>query len=252
MNTTKNNLFILPFLIITTLTQTLISLLPGILFLRDSNQGPAILTYLVIYLLISDFFHLIGKISYKKGSFISLPIYGIKLVTSTILIFLITQQTAKQFAIILIAYELFQLLIFSKQFFYIDSILYSFLNAFFKGIVFNQLLTITYPFDYNFDLMRPFIFSFVLILFTTILTQGMYSFLNRHGWFLFLAGLCLIFLYYLLISQYLAHETVLWKVLLFILCNVGAIYFFMKSKNAKKKELVLNFFALISLFIYYF
>ncbi|MEG0285553.1 MULTISPECIES: hypothetical protein [Vagococcus] len=252
MNKTKNNLFILPFLIVTTLTQTLISLLPGILFLRDSSRGPAILTYLVIYLLISDFFHLIGKASYKKGSFISLPVYGTKLVISTILIFMIAQQTAYQFAAILVAYELFQLLIFSKQFFYIDSIFYSLLNAFFKGIVFNQLLTINYPFDYNFELMKPFIFSFVLILFITILTQGMYSFLKRHGWFLFLAGLCLILLYYLLISQYLAHETVLWKVLIFILCNLGALYFFMKSKDAMKKEIVLNFFALISLFIYYF
>ena len=252
MNNTKNGVFILPFLLITTLTQTLISLLPGILFLRDSSKGPAILTYLVIYLLISDFFHLIGKSSYKKGSFIPLPVYGIKLVISTALIFLIAKETAYQFAVILIAYELFQLLIFSKQFFYIDSILYSLVNAFFKGIVFNQLLTINYPFDYQFSLVKPFIFSFILILFITILTQGMYSFLKRQGWFLFLALLCLILLYYLLITQYLAHETVLWKLIVFVIFNIGAVYFFAKSKNAKKKEVVLNLFALVSLFIYYF
>ena len=165
MNTPKKRRFTLPFLVFVTLTQTIISLLPGILFLRDSSRGPAILTYMVIYLLISDFFHLIGKASYKKGSFISIPVYGLKLIISTVLIFLITQQTAYQFAVILVAYELFQLLIFSKQFFYIDSILYSLLNAFFKGIVFNQLLTINYPFDYDFSLIKPFIFSFVLVLF---------------------------------------------------------------------------------------
>lgn len=252
MNKTKNSVLVLPFLIVTTLTQTLISLLPGVLFLRDSSKGPAILTYLVIYLLLSDFFHLIGKSSYKKGSFIPLPVYGAKLIISTILIFLIAKETAYQFAIILLAYELFQLLVFSKQFFYIDSILYSLLNAFFKGIVFNQLLTINYPFDYQFSLVKPFIFSFVLILFITILTQGMYSFLKRQGWFLFLAALCLILLYYLLITQFLAGDTVLWKLIVFIICNLGAIYFFTKSKNAKKKEVVLNFFALVSLFIYYF
>ncbi|MBO0476049.1 hypothetical protein DOK76_03135 [Vagococcus sp. DIV0080] len=252
MNTNKNSLSILPFLIFTTLTQTLISLLPGMLFLRNSSRGPAILTYMVLYLLISDFFHLIGKSTYKKGSFISLPVYGVKLIISTILIFLIAQQTAYQFAVILVAYELFQLLIFSKQFFYIDSILYSLLNAFFKGIVFNQLLTINYPFDYQFSLIKPFIFSFVLILFITILTQGMYSFLKRHGWFLFLAASCLVFLYYLLISQFLAHETALWKLLIFVLCNLGAIYSFVKSKSPRTKEVVLNLFALVSLFIYYF
>ena len=87
MNTPKKRRFTLPFLVFVTLTQTLISLLPGILFLRDSSRGPAILTYMVIYLLISDFFHLIGKASYKKGSFISIPVYGLKLIISTVLIF---------------------------------------------------------------------------------------------------------------------------------------------------------------------
>ncbi|MBP2966765.1 hypothetical protein J8385_19520, partial [Acinetobacter baumannii] len=137
MDKTKKKLLTFPFLIIITITQTVISLLPGFLFLRDSSRGPSILTYMLFYLLISDFFQLIGKSSYKKGSFISLPVYGIKLIISTILIFLITQQTAYQFAAILIAYEMFQLLIFSKQFFYVDSIFYSLVNAFFKGIVFN-------------------------------------------------------------------------------------------------------------------
>ncbi len=252
MNTPKKRRFTLPFLVFVTLTQTLISLLPGILFLRDSSRGPAILTYMVIYLLISDFFHLIGKASYKKGSFISIPVYGLKLIISTVLIFLITQQTAYQFAVILVAYELFQLLIFSKQFFYIDSILYSLLNAFFKGIVFNQLLTINYPFDYDFSLIKPFIFSFVLVLFITILTQGMYSFLKRQAWFFLLAILCLVLLYYLLITQYLAQATSLWQLLVFALVNLGSVYFFLKSKNATKKEVVLNLFAVVSLFIYYF
>ncbi len=252
MNKTKKGVLALPFMVIVTLLQTTISLLPGILFLRDSSRGPSILSYMIIYLLLCDFFQLVGKASYKKGSFIPIPIYGVKLFLSCILIFMIAKQTAYQFAIILLAYELFQLLIFSKQFFYIDSIFYSLLNAFFKGIVFNQLLTINYPFNYNFNLVKPFIFAFALILFITILTQGMYSFLARHTWFFILGVLCLGLLYYLLITQLIAHETVLWKLILFIICNAGAFYFFIKSKNAKKKELLLNVFALISLFIYYF
>lgn len=252
MEKTKRSIFTLPFMIIVTCIQTTISLLPGALFLRDSSRGPAILTYMIIYLLISDFFQLIGKASYKKGTFISIPIYGIKLVISCLLIFMIAKQTAYQFAIILLAYELFQLLIFSKQFFYVDSILYSLLNAFFKGIVFNQLLTINYPFDYHFSLIKPFIFAFVLILFITILTQGMYSFLSRQGKFFALAILSLVLLYFLLFSQLVAGQTVLWKLILFILINVGALYFFLKSNNSQKKEVVLNVFALISLFIYYF
>lgn len=239
-------------MLIVTCIQTTISLLPGVLFLRDSSRGPAILTYMIIYLFISDFFQLIGKASYKKGAFISIPIYGIKLVISCLLIFMIVQQTAYQFAIILLAYELFQLLIFSKQFFYIDSIFYSLLNAFFKGIVFNQLLTINYPFDYHFSLIKPFIFAFVLILFITILTQGMYSFLSGQGKFFFLAILSLVLLYFLLFSQLTAHEMSLWKLILFILVNIGAVYLFLKTNNSKKKEIILNIFALISLLIYYF
>ncbi|MGO3732462.1 MAG: hypothetical protein ACTJHC_04705 [Vagococcus sp.] len=250
-NKTKFSLS-LPFVIIITVLQTSMSLLPGILYFRDSSKGPSILLYMIIYLLISDFFQLFGKATYKNGKFISIPAYAVKLMIDGFLIFMIAKQTAIQFAVVLIAYELFQLLIFSKQFFYIDSILYSLVNAFFKGMVFNQLLTISYPFNYDFKLIEPFIFAFTMILFITILSQGIYSFLSKQAWFLLLAILCLILIYYLLITQFLANDLVLWKMVVFITSNIGALYFFMKSKNARKKEIILNLFALIGLFIYYF
>jgi len=113
------------------------------------------------------------------------------------------------------------------------------------------LLTINYPFDYHFNLIKPFIFSFVLILFTTVLTQGMYSFLSRQGKFFTLALISLITLYVLLFNQLNLHEIDLWKVMLFSLINIVAIYYFLKSKKRKNKELILNIFALISLFIFY-
>lgn len=239
------------FIIMLTLLQTAISLTPGILFLSSSSQGPAIVTYMIIYLLVSDFFQIFGKLAYKKGKFISLPAYAVKLGISAVLVFMIAKHTAPQFAIVLIAYELFQILIFSKQFFYIDSLLYSITNAFFKGIVFNQLLTINYPFNYQFDLMKPFIFAFFLILVLTILSQGMYSFLSKQVLFLVLTILGTIMVYYLLIQQFLGNELTLLKLILFILCHIASFYFFLRSKNAKKKELILNLFTLIGLIIYY-
>lgn len=248
----SSHLLVLPFIVLITCLQTGLSILPGVLFLRHSSQGPFILPYLIIYLLISDFFQLIGKATYKKGQFVSVPVYSVKIIISCLLIFLIGKETAIQFIPILIAYEIFQLLIFSKQFFYIDSIFYSLTNAFFKGIVFNQLLTISYPFDYHFSLMKPFIFSFLIWLLLTVLTQGMYSFLSKHGLFLSLSLVSLVAIYYLLINQYLDQSLSLIQLFIFIITTIGTIFFFLKSKNSRKKELVISCFALLSVFIYYF
>lgn len=241
----------LPYILMITTMQTAISILPGILFFRDSSQGPHILPYMIAYLLICDFFQIFGRMTYKQGRSLALPAYSLKIILSISLIFMITKETALQFAIILLAYEGFQLLIFSKRFFYIDSITYSLVNAFFKGIVFNQLLTISYPFTYHFDLMKPFIFSFALVLLTTILSQGLYSFLKRQVWFFILAIICLIAIYYLLITQFKTGELNLVKLFGFMIINLSALYFFIKSRNTRKKEFVLNLMTLIGLFIYY-
>lgn len=251
MNKKNSLIYNIPFTFAISIIQTVLSLLPGVLFLKDSSRGPSILFYMIVYLFMSDFFQIIGKTTYKKGKFIASPLYAVKLIVSCILIFLIMQQTAWQFGIVLLAYELFQLLTFSKQFFYLDSIYYSLTNAFFKGIVFNQLLTISYPFDYDFELIKPFLFSFLMILFITILTQGMYSFLEKLAYYFILSIVCLVAIYYLLIHQLSLGDLAGWKLVIFILANLGSLFFFIKSKNPKKKEFILNIFALIGLFIYY-
>ncbi|UUV98346.1 hypothetical protein [Vagococcus luciliae] len=241
----------IPLTFLIAILQTTISLIPGILFLKNSSHGALILNYMIFYLLLSDFFQLVGKNTYKKGKSIPLVIYGVKLIISTILIYLIIKQTAIQFGIILLAYELFQMMIFSKQFYYVDSLFYSFTNAFFKGIVFNQLLTISYPFDYDFELIKPFVFSFLIVLFLTIFTQGMYSYLSRQPIFLLLGLLSLIGTYYLVVQHYMSQQLDTWKLISFIVATIISFFLFMKTKKAKKKEFILNLFALASLIIYY-
>lgn len=241
----------IPLTFLIAILQTTISLIPGILFLKNSSHGALILNYMIFYLLLSDFFQLVGKNTYKKGKSIPLVIYSVKLIISTILIYLIIKQTAIQFGIILLAYELFQMMIFSKQFYYVDSLFYSFTNAFFKGIVFNQLLTISYPFDYDFELIKPFVFSFLIVLFLTIFTQGMYSYLSRQPIFLLLGLLSLIGTYYLVVQHYMSQQLDTWKLISFIVATIISFFLFMKTKKAKKKEFILNLFALASLIIYY-
>lgn len=241
----------IPLTFLIAILQTTISLIPGILFLKNSSHGALILNYMIFYLLLSDFFQLVGKNTYKKGKSVPLVIYGVKLIISTILIYLIIKQTAIQFGIILLAYELFQMMIFSKQFYYVDSLFYSFTNAFFKGIVFNQLLTISYPFDYDFELIKPFVFSFLIVLFLTIFTQGMYSYLSRQPIFLLLGLLSLIGTYYLVVQHYMSQQLDTWKLISFIVATIISFFLFMKTKKAKKKEFILNLFALASLIIYY-
>lgn len=241
----------IPLTFLITIMQTVISLIPGVLFLKNSSHGALILNYMIIYLLMCDFFQLVGKNTYKKGKSMPLVIYGIKLVLSTILIYLVIQQTAIQFGIVLLAYELFQMMIFSKQFYYVDSLFYSLTNAFFKGVVFNQLLTISYPFDYDFELIKPFIFSFLIVLFLTIFTQGMYSYLSRQPIFLILGVLSLVGIYFLVFQHYQAHQLDTWKLILFIVVTIISFFLFFKSKKSKQKEFILNIFALASLVIYY-
>lgn len=241
----------LGFIILTTLLQTVLSLLPGFLYYQDNPQGPMILPYMLVYLLLCDFFQVFTRALYKKGRSLSIFIYAIKILISGGLIYMVASQTAYQFVLILGAYEVFQLLILSKHFFYIDSIMYSVTNAIFKGLVFNQLLTISYPFDYDFQSMKPFIFAFFLILFITILTQGMYSFLSKQAWFLLLSLVCLITIYYLLYMQLQNGILPMWKFISFIAANIISLFFFAKSTNAKKKELVLYIFGLIGLLVYY-
>lgn len=242
----------IPLTFLIAILQTVISLIPGVLFFKNSSHGALILNYMILYLLLSDFFQLVGKNTYKKGRSMPIAIYGLKLIISAVLIYLIIRQTAIQFGIILLAYELFQMMIFSKQFYYVDSLFYSFTNAFFKGIVFNQLLTISYPFDYDFELIKPFIFSFLIVLFLTIFTQGMYSYLSRQPVFLILGVLSLIGIYYLVIQHYTSHQLETWKLVSFIVVTLLSLFLFMKTKKAKKKEFILNLFALASLVIYYF
>ncbi|MGX7014601.1 hypothetical protein ESZ54_11495 [Vagococcus silagei] len=244
--------FSLGFIVLTTLLQTVLSVLPGYLYYQDNPQGPMILPYMLVYLLLCDFFQVFTRALYKKGRSLSLAIYAIKILASGALIYFVASQTAYQFVLIFIAYEIFQLLILSKHFFYIDSIMYSITNAIFKGLVFNQLLTISYPFNYDFKAMIPFIFAFFLILFITILTQGMYSFLSKQAWFLLLSVVCLITIYYLLYMQFSNSILPLWKFTSFIVANIIALFFFAKSKNSQKKELVLYLFGLVGLMVYYF
>jgi len=241
----------IPLTFLIAIIQTVISLIPGVLFLKNSSHGALILNYMIFYLLLSDFFQLVGKNAYKKGKSMPIVIYGLKLIISAILIYLIIQRTAIQFGVVLLAYELFQMMIFSKQFYYVDSLLYSFTNAFFKGVVFNQLLTISYPFDYDFELIKPFIFSFLIVLFLTIFTQGMYSYLSRQPIFLLLGFISLIGIYYLTIQHYLSHQLDTWRLVSFIVTTILSLFLFIKFKNTKKKEFILNLFALISLIIYY-
>lgn len=249
--TRKRSFSYLGFALLVTTLQTALSLLPGYLYFRDNSQGPMILPYMIVYLLLSDFFQVFGKASYKKGNSIPIPIYALKVIISGFLILMIIKQTTFLFVFIFIAYELFQLLIFLKQFFYIDSIFYSLTNALFKGVVFNQMLTISYPFNYDFKQIQPFIFSFFLILLLTILTQGMYSFLSKQTWFLILSFLCLIALYYLLYRQFKQGDLILWKFISFSASNMIALFFFAKSRNAQKKEVVLYLFGLVGMFVYY-
>lgn len=128
---------------------------------------------LIFYLLIGDFFQVLLRTNYQRGNLISLPIYLGKIVVSLILIWILSIELSIQHGIILLAYEVFQFLVFSRKYHYFEQIMYSLTNAFFKGIIFNLLISLHMPQTFQLLTIQPYIFSFTVILCLTFLTQAL-------------------------------------------------------------------------------
>lgn len=242
----------LPFTALIVCLQTAISILPGLLILQNIEYTSISLLSFICYLFFSEFFQYFARVAYKNGKFISKGAYITKLIICSSLILLIANKTVFQYGLILIGYEAFQFLNYSRQFHYIDTFAYTFVNAFFKGIVFNQLISITYPFNFKLDLMTPFILSFALLLLLTILTQGFYSYLAKFRSYLFFSS-CLLISIYGYLTYLLLFQNFSW-VKFFLLAFVGivALSFFFKAKQAKKKEFIASLFVFFTLLIFYF
>lgn len=239
----------LPFFLLMAVLQTVTTLIPGVILL-DSKKGTTIPIFsFIVYLLLCELFQYFVRLANKNGTSIATQVFIIKLIISCFFIFSISSKTVVPYGVILACYELFQFLCYSRKFNYMHSFLYLITNSFFKGIVFNQLFIIYYPFNFTLDMMKPFIFSFLVILLYTALLQGFYSSLT--GYYLFLSTLLLLSTYGFLVYSFLSHQINLIQIFLILACNLFFFIQFGKTINPKKKEFILSLFILSMLCIFY-
>ncbi|MBP1040453.1 hypothetical protein I6N95_05430 [Vagococcus sp. BWB3-3] len=231
--------------------RTLMAILPGLLLVEDRVDISFALVLLILYLVLSEVFQVLIQQTHASDQSFSLNLYIGKVVIGIICIWIITNKLAPQYGIILLMYEIFQFFIFSEKYNYQETILYTCLNAFFKGIVFNLVISIHYPYAFKPFYFWSYVFSFLIVLIGTFLTQSLYARRDQSGTFNRLSLFSFLFLIGFLAYQvYMKHLN--WLLLLPIIITIFlATWFILRHNNRKKRELTLNAALLLILFIYY-
>lgn len=246
----KNNINLM-FICINTLFQTACCLLPGIISTKGLDWKAHSLFLLIIYMLLSNFSILLLKSGYRDGLSISIQFYGVKLALSLLLICSFALNTKWQFGVILACFEIFQFLIFSSKYHYPDTLLFTFTTAFFSGLVFNLLIVMLDEQRFNLKLALPFLMSVAIMLLNTLISQKIYSYLNRQRLFGFISLLTIIAAGLLLWYYYKQKFITDW---VFYLMMVGLLFDFISvnlNRNYRKKEMLSNVISLI-LIIFFF
>ncbi|MGY3750025.1 hypothetical protein [Vagococcus acidifermentans] len=228
------------------LLQTAASILPAWQINISSSNVFEPWWQLIFYLLLCEIFQSFAKLMNRKGKFVPLIFYIIKIAASFLLIYSITSKTTFYFALIFIAYEFFQLLSIAKQFKFVESISYTLLNSFFKGMVFNLVIVVDRPFVFNLDLFKPFVISTALFLMLTSLIQGLYAYQRKKFPYLIMSFAALIMTYILIFNRVSVLTLVL-----FTISNFLMLYLFTKVSGFLSKEFFASAFVLISLLLYY-
>lgn len=251
LTTPKKMSLSLPYPLIIAVLQTLIATLPGMLLIEDRVDISFALILLFLYLLLSEFFQVFIRTAYANRQSVALNVYVGKVVLSIICIWIISNQLAPQYGVILLMYEVFQYFTFSEKYDYQSTFLYTLLNAFFKGIVFNLVVSIHYPYSFKLIYATPYLFSFLLVVIGTLLTQSLYSQQGRHTGYNRLSAI-----FFLIVLVYLGFQVytkqLAWFLLLpIIMIILGTTWFILRHNNLKKRELTLNVALLLLLFTYY-
>ncbi|UQF23071.1 hypothetical protein M2909_08075 [Vagococcus lutrae] len=164
-------------------TQAIASLLPG-LFLQSGKQlfsTPFIL--LIFYLVLSNISLTLLREGHRRRKHISIPIYGLKLVVSAIFILNFINKTTLQFGLLLLIYEVIQLIAYLKSEVYQEMFFFPLMIALFQGGIFNSFLIIHPDYELKLTALLPLSFSVALWLSVEFLAQGFYLLNGNKGRF---------------------------------------------------------------------
>ena len=172
-----------------------------------------------------------------------------------IMIITISNAFTYQYGLILLSYEVFHFLLFSDQFNYQESFLYFLMNALFKGIVFNLIISISYPYNFQLLYFQPYIFSTLMILTGSLLLKLIRQ--NQHTLkksdFLYLVPTFIgttLFLITKNIQNELNISLTIIMIGLFLIATLLAFYW--KQKNNTLAQIVLIASVIINLALFYF
>lgn len=243
-------LTLLPFLI---LLQTFVSTLPGILLYRQQqgeNWRGAFL--LLFYIFVSNFSELGVRLLYRKQRSFPMTAYSIKIILCSVLILMYASNSQWQYALLLIAYELFQTLANSKQFFYLDSFYYTLLNPFFKGFVLNLLFLMKAPIFFDKKHILVLIPAFIASIVLTLFQQGQVTQRKRKQIFLLLFLVASLGFIVGSAYLYINHELFsIFRVILATLFTMSGTFIILNQRNFMKSETTLTLFYLLALFTLY-
>lgn len=249
---TKNPPFSLLFLII--FTQSALSILPGVLlYYQQQGQNWQGALLLIIYLFVSNLSELAVRLQYRKENHFPIAAYTIKLFICSFLILWFASVSQYQFALILFAYELFQTLANSRQFFYLDSFYYTILNPIFKGFALNLLFLMKAPIFFDPQQITALLPAFFVSIVITLFQQGQVSLKNRKSFFLMGFLILSLVTWGGIIYLHLAKDFYsFWKVSGFIICALSGTLLTFSQRNFLKAEFSLTLCYLAALGILYF
>lgn len=244
----NNNIFLL------VIFQSSMSLLPGLLrTFQTGERNLWLILFFIAYLLLNEFFQILARSLYKKGKSLPPIVIALKVLISAVLIFFSVQQTSIWYGIILLAYEFFQLLQFAKSFHYFDTLYFTLLNALFKGVVFNMLISLQFPYKLSWTVIEPFCFSFLIIFLFTAFIQGSTSYFERQKFFFFFFIISLITAHAYLYFMYRSQQFSFVQLIAVYSINFFLLFLLFSKKNSvNRKELWISFMVISDLLIYYF
>lgn len=242
-------------LLIVVSLQTFASLLPGIILIEQKVAFSFGLFVFIIYLLWSQIFeYMMTHPDFVNHTF-PLKVFSVKFAISMIMIITISNAFTYQYGLILLSYEVFHFLLFSDQFNYQESFLYFLMNALFKGIVFNLIISISYPYNFQLLYFQPYIFSTLMILTGSLLLKLIRQ--NQHTLkksdFLYLVPTFIgttLFLITKNIQKELNISLTIIMIGLFLIATLLAFYW--KQKNNTLAQIVVIASVIINLALFYF
>lgn len=225
---------------------------PGLLTHIQQNK-PLLsgIFWLIAYLLLSELWQIMSRRMYVKRKQFTWIVYGVKLLISLIMIFIIACQSRWSVGVLLLMYELYQSLLYRNSFRYIETIYYPLLTAFFKGFVINIILAIGYPFVLNWGNIQPFVLPMLVFFIVAVFYQIICTH-NKPGSFYMLLTLALIATLGFFIYLSIQHPVNIIRLIVFILLVGAVLYGFKQSKRRPmEQELYIALFNLLSILVCY-